>query len=485
MSRQLRSVFGTDSASRRSVIGAASVLLVVITVETVGLRSGTLGLVLVGTIAAIALAVIVLRADLERAALCAALACAFTLTWNGWFIGPIRPGDVLILFTLILVLAANPNGAFRTPPWWIKQLAIVIIVVAVITIYFPPDPIYLANRIVLTATGKPTVDTKGSLAAANLGIAFKFVVAVLATPMAFTGVAIRDRRAVRWLGVAFATGAGLSGLVATSDHLGTNLGHFLTRLPNVGNRQIGFAYQPNFLAAGLCLAAPLAFWMVVTGSRRERLFGWAALLGCVGGVYASGSRGGAVSILLVLGLSMVLQKRTRVHAPYVALAALFVGTVVATLLPTVWMKILRATRLVGGVITAGSDTVRSIVGAQGVRDFYHSPLHGIGLQVSFDASQVYLQELASGGLLLFFAMQAYMLGAIITALRRMNVDPLAGALLASLLITLVLNVFEADLTDRFYYVPAAILVALMHTARTGSRQDADDDAAEAELVTTG
>jgi hypothetical protein len=98
---------------------------------------------------------------------------------------------------------------------------------------------------------------------------------------------------------------------------------------------------------------------------------------------------------------------------------------------------------------------------------------------------VYLQEPASGGLLLFFAMQAYMLGAIITALRRMNVDPLAGALLASLLITLVLNVFEADLTDRFYYVPAAILVALMHTARTGSRQDADDEAAEAELVTTG
>ena len=481
MSRQLRSVFGADAASRRAAISAGAVLIVVLAVESVGLKSGSLGLVLVGAVAAIALAVILLRADLERAGLYAALACAFTLTWNGWFIGPIRPGDVLILFTLVLVLAANPNDAFRIPPWWIKQLAVVIILIAVITIYFPPDPIYLANRIVLTATGKPTVSTKGAISAANLGVAFKFVVAVFATPVAFTGIAIRDRRSVRWLAVAFATGAGLSGLVATSDHLGTNLGRYLTGLPNIGNRQIGFAYQPNFLAAGLCLATPLAFWMIVTGSRRERLFGSAALIGCLGGVYASGSRGGAVSILLVLGLSMVVHKRTRVHAPYVALAGVLVGMVVATLLPDVWMKILRATRLIGGVVTAGSDSVRSIVGAQGVRDFYHSPLHGIGLQVSFDASQVYLQELASGGLLLFFAMQIYMLGAIITALRRMNADPLAGALLASLLITLVLNVFEADLTDRFYYVPAAILVALMHTARTGSQDDAAD---EAELVST-
>jgi len=176
MSRQLRSVFGADAASRRAAISAGAVLIVVLAVESVGLKSGSLGLVLVGAVAAIALAVILLRADLERAGLYAALACAFTLTWNGWFIGPIRPGDVLILFTLVLVLAANPNDAFRIPPWWIKQLAVVIILIAVITIYFPPDPIYLANRIVLTATGKPTVSTKGAISAANLGVAFKFVV---------------------------------------------------------------------------------------------------------------------------------------------------------------------------------------------------------------------------------------------------------------------------------------------------------------------
>jgi len=123
--------------------------------------------------------------------------------------------------------------------------------------------------------------------------------------------------------------------------------------------------------------------------------------------------------------------------------------------------------------------VRAIVGAQGVRDFYHSPIHGIGLQVSFDASQVYLQELASGGLILFAAMSLYMLGAILTAARRMNTSPLAGALLAALVITLALNVFEADLTDRFYYVPAAILIALVQTgAQTGGDRRTGTDSAE-------
>lgn len=478
MLRQLRSRYGAAPAARRSAIGASAVLVVVLAVEAVGLRSGTLGLVLVGAVAAIALAVIVLLADLERAGLFAALACAFTLTWNGWFIGPIRPGDVLILLTLILVLAANPNDAFRSPPWWIKQLAFVIILVATITILFPPDANYLTGRVILSATGKSMTRT-GSIALANLGIAFKFIVAVAAIPLAFTSAARIDRRAVRWLAIAFATGAGLSGAVATSDHLGTDFGRILTRIPDRGSRQLGFSFQPNFLAAGLCLAAPIAFWLVCEGSRREKIFGWTTLLGCLGGVYSTGSRGGAVAIVLAIGMSVVVQRRTRPLTPYLAIVFVAIAATIVTYLPAVGTKILRATRLIGGNATGGSDLVRSIVGAQGVRDFQHSVLHGVGLQVSFDASQVYIQELASGGLLLFTGMSIYMLGAIISAVNRVQVSPLAGALLVSLVITLALNFVEADLTDRFYYVPAAILVALMHTARTGPEPDAGR---ETELV---
>jgi hypothetical protein len=447
----------------RAALIPAGLLIIVLALEAYGLRSGTTGLIIVGLMAMIALGVIAFRVDLAQAGLWCAVAAAFTLTWNGWYVGPLRPGDILVLLTLLCFLLANPNGAFRTPPWWVKQLAVVLILIAVIQIYFPPDPVYLSQRIVLGATGQASVDTKGSLVSANLGVAFKFIVAVAATPMAFVAAARVDRRAVRWLPIAFATGSGLSGLVALSDHFGTNLGKLITRIPNVSTRQLGFADHPNFLAAGLTLATPLAFWMLLSQSRREKLFGAAALLGCIGGVYASGSRGGAVCVVLVIALSVVLQERTRGHAPTIALTGLVLAGLVVVFVPALGNKILQVTRLAGSPTTAGSDSVRAIVGAQGVRDFKHSPLTGVGLQVSFDASQVYLQELASGGLILFAGVQIYMLGAIITAIKHMRREPLAAALLAALLITLALNIFEADLTDRFYYVPAAILIALVQT----------------------
>jgi hypothetical protein len=40
---------------------------------------------------------------------------------------------------------------------------------------------------------------------------------------------------------------------------------------------------------------------------------------------------------------------------------------------------------------------------------------------------------------------------------------------------LALNYFEADLTDRFYYVPAAILVAMMHTHHAEAVGEPDAD----------
>jgi hypothetical protein len=447
----------------RAALVTAVLLAVVLLLEAYGLRSGTTGVVLVGLVIAIALGVIAFRIDLRWAGVGSAVAAAFTLTWNGWYVGPVRPGDVLILVSLLCFLMADPNGAFRTPPWWVKQLALVLLLIVAIQIYFPPDPLYLSQRIVLNATGQPTVSTSGSLVSANLGVAFKFIVAVAATPMVFTAAAMVDRRSVRWLAVAFATGAGLSGLVALADHFGTNLGSLVTKVPNLGSRQLGFSDHPNFLAAGLTLATPLAFWLLLSKSRIEKLLGAGALLGCVGGVFASGSRGGAVCVVVVLALSVVLHQRTRVYAPMIGLAAVLAVGMIAAFVPSIGAMLLKVTRLGGGTATAGSDSVRAIVGAQGVRDFHHSPLAGLGLQVSFDASQVYLQELAAGGLILFTAMSVYMLGAIYTALRRVR-DPLVASLFAALVITLALNVFEADLTDRFYYVPAAILIALVKTS---------------------
>jgi hypothetical protein len=444
-------------------VAVAAVLVAVLAIEWVGLASGTMGVLLIGAVIGLACVAVIVHGDLRRAGIYAACAAAGTLTWNGWFVGPLRPGDVLVLVALMCFAVATPNNAFRTPPWWVKQLGIAIILVATLSIVLPTDSNYLAQRVVLGATGQPIQFVRDSIAGANLGVAFKFVVAVLAIPMAFAGAALLDRRAVRWLALSFATGAAVSGAAAFLDYLGISVGQILTGIPAVHGRQLGFADHPNFLAAGLVLGVPFACWLLASRNRRERLLGAGCLPALLLGVYASGSRGGAICVVVTLFVTLALLPRTRPFFPGIALAGVVAAGAVAAFVPAFGQAILRVTRLSDSAGTEGSDTVRALVGAQGVRDFHHSPIDGIGLQASFDASQVYLQELASGGLLLFGAMSIYMLGGMWSAARIIPRDDLGAAVLGALLATIGLNFFEADLTDRFYYVPSAILIALLVT----------------------
>jgi hypothetical protein len=457
----------------RANSGVLTALVAMVLVEYVALRSHSYGTIIVLVVCGLLAIVLLTRADLKKVALGTALACAFTLTWNGWFVGPLRPGDALILLTIVLILLVNPNDGFRTPPWWLKQLPLAIILVALIAIAFPTDPIYLASRTVLDAQGRLTVDTKGSLAMANLGVAFKYIVAVFAIPMAFIGAVRIDRRAAKWLGMTFAAGAALSGWAATLDHFGTDLGRYITHVPNVGSRQLGFTTHPNFLAAGMVIAIPFAFWLSASFVRREQLFGFVCLIGSIGGVYASGSRGGAVCVVGVVGLCILVHPRTRVHSATYAVAGVALLLLLAVVFPNVGAEILKVTRLASNSNTGGSDTVRQLVGDQGMRDWHHSPIQGIGLQAYFDASEVYIQELAAGGLILFVAMQIYMCGGIYTAWRYLKRDNLAMACGCALVGALALNLFEADLTDRFYYVPAAILLAMVHAIERAG-EPADD-----------
>jgi hypothetical protein len=276
--------------------------------------------------------------------------------------------------------------------------------------------------------------------------------------------------------LSFALGAGASGWAAGIDRI-THIGvsRIITGVTGAGSRQIGFASQPNYLAAGLVLAIPFAVWLLCSAKRLDRFIGAFCLVGMILGTYASGSRGGAVSAVFALGVSILSVPRARRFTVATTLAGIgFVGVIIAVL-PGFGRSILRSVRLIGGgASTAGSDLQRSLAATQGHHDFWHSPFYGIGLQASFDASQVYLQELASGGLLLFITMQIYMAGWTITGYRMSRQFHLAGAIGASAIAALALNFFEADLTDRFYYVPAAILVSLMYAAAHGYTSEEQD-----------
>src|SRR5213593_2656699 len=73
----------------RSNASVVVVLLAMVVVEAIALRSHTLGIVLIGAVAGIALIIVLFRASITKIAVAAAYACAFTLTWNGWFLGPV------------------------------------------------------------------------------------------------------------------------------------------------------------------------------------------------------------------------------------------------------------------------------------------------------------------------------------------------------------------------------------------------------------
>jgi hypothetical protein len=461
------------SRTARSAITTGVVLALMAALEAFGLQSGVVGIILIVAVAALAVIAVAVRVDLRIAGLTAACAAAFLLSWNGWYVGPVRPGDVLVFVALAALIAASPNHALRMPPWWVKVLVLAIVVVVIAQIYFPTAANYLDFRTVITARGQPTVSTTKSLTLVNLGVGFKYLVAVAVVPIVFAAAVRADRRAVRWLPFAFATGTALSGWAALLDRFaGTHIGGLLTGLPSGGGRQVGFSDHPNFLAPALVLAFPFAYWLAFSPDRRTRLFGIGCLPGIVGGVYASGSRGGAVALVLAVFAAVALHPRSRVYIGNVIVGAIALLGVAFVAFPDLLHAVLVITRLDVPYTTSGSDQVRAIVGAQGMRDFFHAPAAGIGLQVSDEAQQVYIQELAAGGLVLFIGMSVYMIGAIATSARLMRYESMAGAALAALLATLALNFAEAELTDRFYYVPAAILVALLEHHRL-EREAAD------------
>jgi len=469
---------------RGGPIAIGVVLFVMVLVEAATLRhTHTLGVVLIGLLAGLGLVIVLARGSVARIGVGAAYLSAFTLTWNGWFVGPERPGDLLVLVALMCFAAADPATLLKAPPWWIKQLVYVLLFGLLLILLFPPSQHYLAQRLTVNAGGGLIHIATNHLPSQNIGIALKFIIAVAIIPVAYTAAALVDPRAVRRLAISFATGSALSGLVAFIDHTHVaSIGHYLTHLPNVSDRQIGFSDHYNFLAAGLVLAIPFACWLLTSYVRRDQWIGAATLLACLLGVYASGSRGGAVCSVGTLLVSFVLLPRTRPHLPSIIGAGVVLTGLIAVAFPSFGFEILKVTRLRGNATAAGSSTVRAEVGAQGVRDFHHSPIHGIGLQVSTQASQVYLQELASGGLILLIGMSVYMLGGLWESWKRIPTDPLAAAIAGSLIGTLALNIFEADLTDRFYYVPEAILVAMVIVARVRKKADEDSSVALPEAL---
>lgn len=432
---------------------------VLLALEALGFATGTAGVIGIGALIAVVAAMTLARTSLRTVAIGATLGAAFFTSWNGFLVGPARPGDLLIFVALACFIAADLRSSIPGLPWWIQQVAGLIILVAVLNEVLPTDPNYLAGRLVLAADGTPYIENQS-----NLGVAFKFVVGIALLPLVFVLAARHDRRLIRWLTIAFCLGVAVSGFAAFTDHLGlTHLGQSLTHNVYPRDREGGFSNHANFLGAGCVLATAPAVWLACHADRRTRILGCFALPAILLGVYATGSRGATVGSAIALVLAIVIQPRLRKHLPTIAFAGACVAGAAFVASPSLGAALLRATRLGGGTTTvSGSDYVRSLVGEQGIHDFFHSPIDGIGLQVAAEAQNVYIQELASGGVLLFAGMLLFMVGSLIESYRLWNVSDLARSLFVTIVATAILNFAEADLSDRFYYAPAGLIAALAY-----------------------
>jgi hypothetical protein len=130
--------------------------------------------------------------------------------------------------------------------------------------------------------------------------------------------------------------------------------------------------------------------------------------------------------------------------------------------PSLGESLLRAVRLTGnsGDSVSGSNYVRSAVGAQGMRDFWHSPIDGVGMQVAAEAHNVYIQALASGGLLMFTGYLTFVLGGLLRAVAAMRSHPIAYPLFVSAVCGAVLATVENSLVDRLAYVALSLIAVL-------------------------
>ena len=452
------------------VDGVSTTVYVLVLLAALAVAVGSDGLLrwaAVAVVAAVAVAVST-RSGPTRIGLLLALVAAGTSPWNAFAFGGLRPADLSLVAAVgLLLLSRRGLGALPNLvlPGWLLVLTVTVAVLMAGHELFPTDAAFLAQRVQVDAAG---LTTTGIFT--NVGIGGRWLVSLLGVPVLC--VLVRQHGGV-WLArlaLAFVGGAAVSGLVAVTDGLGLTAisGHFV--VPDSGGRQAGLTVHPNHLAATACLAVPFVFWAFARPGRRVHVYAAACLVLLLASVYESGSRGGAVCVVLAAALTLVLVKRLRSRLPLVVGAAFLAMFVVFGFYPDALAHLLTSVRLSGsGGGVDASDQVRATLQTQGIADFRHAPFVGVGLQVGLDAHNIFRQMLAAGGIALFSAFVVFAVGAFRSALRVGRVHPLAYAAAASVASWLLFGMVENLLLDRFLYFPAGFIVAMMQrTEVTGA-----------------
>jgi hypothetical protein len=443
-------------------LGAAGAGLVLVLLSLVGSPKGAIAVAVVVSLACLA---VIARAPLATIGVVLIVLFSFTASWDNVGIGGVKPRLILLVLGIIALWVGY---GIRHPlhiPWWLNVYGLTAIIVTVAQFLVPVSQAYLDGRYTTSDAGTSLGTRPGALPSLasvlfnNYAVPAGIVLACMYMP-----------KALRWIVFAYVSGVALSCTAAYLGFIGSPalLHLFLLQAPPVGTRALGFTSHPLHLATSAVMPIALSCWLAVHPKRLFKWTGRVSVIALLLGLYASGSRGGNVAALIALALCAVLlpSVRRRFHTVIAVIATALAGVVLYS--PGLMTKILQTTRIVGGETADISDTGRSEVLHQGLSDFSHSPVYGIGPRYISEAHILYVGVLASGGVLLFAAYVLFNVGSIRAAYQSIGIDKaLGGALLASLIASLV----YWTVADDFHVASVEILYGLVMAVMVRARAE--------------
>jgi hypothetical protein len=408
----------------------------------------------------------------KTAAVGCLLLAGLTVTWTGLRLPVLGdPADLLLImsFGICALMVIFGDLRFSVPIWTL--IPPIAIIACVLVRLFDPPPYYL--QVFRFQVGVSAPD--------SLVKALFWLFAILIVPQTIIACIAIDRRVAVWTMVAYVTGTAISSGVAIVDLTGlTNIGRSLSGnltaiLTNsnvdTSNRMPGLADHPNALGFTTVVSIPIAIYLM--GTMRRRWIGTILLIALLGGVLASGSRGAQiVAPLAVLASVLWLPKRLpngRSVARFFSISALAAGVaglVVLVSLPSnIRDSVLRITSYDSFLAPGNaSNDSRLILLGEALFDWRLYPIFGAGIRHIVEAHNIYVQLLASGGLLLMAAMLVYWFSMLRDCWRISNLGvAYARYLMLSIVGWLAIGLVENQLTERGAYFAVGCIAGLAST----------------------
>ena len=350
-------------------------------------------------------------------------------------------------------------------PWWLVAAAVGLTFSYLVSVYFPlSDGFYAARFVELN----PEQVFAGVRVEPNSDLSnfTKWLAGVVVVPVSVMWASRCRSSALRHILLAWLLGSELSCAAAVSDYLGfTHLSGSLIPLVDSAGRQAGLTVQPVHLGLAAALTSPVAAWNFFEG---RRVVGVVALSVAAVGIFVSGSRGALFGIVLAVSLTYLvfggLEIQKLVYRAGLILVTIVLGAVFFGEAPST-AAIARGGR--SQQLVAQSDASRSAVANQALQDFYYQPLQGVGFRVLTEAHSLYLQVLASGGLLLACVLALGLVGMMKSAwTEALRGNSIAAVSVVSITCWLVLGIIQNQINDVYLYVPVGIVVAIEQGSRS-------------------